>query len=589
MSGHESGEYELADLPEPPRPKGPAPASGQPLPRLWKTEPEEDEEEAKPGEKPSKDQEVSPPPAKKTLPGGTTRSRGTGSQLKAKAKSSDKDGERSNKVLVEQTPAFDTYEARQRGRLIMGGLLASIFVIFGWIGYRLFVYDPDAIKGSTEEADPLASFGPAQPKRDLDGEARAMFKRASEYAQDGRTEQAVTLLENVVKVYKGTKTADEAKEALARPAQIFPLSLDRPAVAPEPAPEPKPAPQPAPPQVVIAQPKQTGGNASLTLPANPAELTPSRPSPLAMANSPDQSAKVPVTARPLPPGFTARTEAGIHASGWPLAIVGDRDGATMVFVPGGVFTMGNDNGPSQEAPAHQVRLSPYYVDQHEVTAGQFRLFLKETRHRGQPPHSWSEDFKKDPSDAIPMTMVSARDAQAYAEWAHKKLPTEAQWEMAARSTDGRLFPSGPDPISYSRPRPTRQIEPVKSFPEDVSPYGVYDMAGNVAEWTGDWYDQKAYRQIFNQPVDNPTGPAARPRSNQLVIKGGAKNGSASYREGMAFDKRLSYVGFRCVLPVTDTAAPVIPGVPPAPPPGAPPGTPATPPPGGQTQVPAQPF
>src|SRR3954469_16226209 len=105
MSGHESGEYELADLPEPLRPKGPAPASGQPLPRLWKTEPEEDEEEAKPGAKQSKDQEVSPPPAKKTLPGGTTSSRGTGSQSKAKAKSPEKDGERS-KVLVEETPAF---------------------------------------------------------------------------------------------------------------------------------------------------------------------------------------------------------------------------------------------------------------------------------------------------------------------------------------------------------------------------------------------------------------------------------------------------------------------------------------------------
>jgi len=303
----------------------------------------------------------------------------------------------------------------------------------------------------------------------------------------------------------------------------------------------------------------------------------------------DVGNRAPLKARPLPPGFTPKTEAGIHPSGWPLAIVGDRDGATMVFVPGGTFTRGNDNGPPLESPAHKVRLSPYYIDQHEVTAGQFRLFLKETRYRGQPPHSWSEDFKKDPSDSIPMVMVSARDAQAYADWAQKKLPTEAQWEMAARGTDGRLFPSGPDPISYSRPRATRQLEPVKSFPEDVSPYGVFDMAGNAVEWTADWYDQKAYRQIFNQPVDNPTGPAAKPKSNQLVIKGGAKNGSASYREGMAFDKRLSYVGFRCVLPVTDTAAPVIPGVPPAPPPGAPPGTPATPPPGGQTQVPAQPF
>ena len=252
--------------------------------------------------------------------------------------------------------------------------------------------------------------------------------------------------------------------------------------------------------------------------------------------------------------------------------------------------MGNDNAAAQEAPAHQVQLSPYYIDQHEVTAGQFRLFLKETHHRGQPAKSWSEDFRKDPSDAIPIVMVSFRDAQAYAEWAQKKLPTEAQWEMAARSTDGRLFPWGPDPITYARPRASRQIDPVKSFPEDVSPYGVYDMAGNAVEWTSDLYDQKAYRAMVDQVAKNPTGPVTKSRSPQRVIKGGAKNGSASYREGMAFEKRLSYVGFRCVLPVTETAAPVmIPGAPPAPTPGAPPGTPATPPPGGQSQVPAQPF
>jgi formylglycine-generating enzyme required for sulfatase activity len=324
----------------------------------------------------------------------------------------------------------------------------------------------------------------------------------------------------------------------------------------------------------------------LTLPANPAEPTPSQLSPLAAADSPDGTTKVPARARMLPPGFSPKAEAGLHPSGWPLSIVGDRDGATMVFVPGGVFTVGNDDGPAHEAPAHQVRLSPYYIDQHEVTAGQFRLFLKETHYRGQPPRSWSEDFKKDPSDAIPMVMVNARDAEKYAEWAQKKLPTEAQWELAARSTDGRLFPWGPEPMTYSRPRAARQIDPVRSFPEDVSPYGAYDMAGNVLEWTTDWYDQKAYRQILSQPVDNPTGPAAKPRSLQLVIKGGAKNGSASYREGMAYEKRLSYVGFRCVLPASDTVpALVTPGAPPATPPGAPPGTPPTQPGGNANSVP----
>lgn len=586
MSGHESGEYGLADLPEPPRPKAPPPTSSQPLPRLWKTEPEYEDEEAgaKPGQKTARDGANNPPAAKAAPPGGGARPRGSTSPARAKSKSDVKDGDR-GKALVEETPAFDTYEARQRGRLIVGGLFTSIFLIFGWIGYRLFLYDPGAVEASADDSDPVASFGPAQPKRDLDGEARAMFNRAQDSARAGRTEQAVTLLENIAKVYKGTKTAAEAKDALARPGQNLPLFLDRPAVTAEPAPPPAPEAPPEPPQVVVAQlPLPAGGNASLTLPANPAEPTPGLLSPPAMANSPDLTVKVPVKPRPLPPGFTPKAEAGVHSSGWPLAIVGDRDGATMVLVPGGVFIMGSDDGPAPEGPSHKVRLSPYYIDQHEVTAGQFRLFLKETRFRGQPPHSWSDDFRKDPSDSIPMVMVNARDAQAYADWAQKRLPTEAQWEMAARSTDGRLFPSGPDPISYSRPRAARQIDPVKSFPEDVSPYGVFDMAGNVLEWTGDWYDAKAYRQILNQPVDNPTGPAARPRSNQLAIKGGAKNGSAAHREGMALDKRLSYVGFRCVLPVFDgPAMPLSPGAPLAP------AQPQAPSPGGTEPVPAQPF
>src|SRR5208337_2329266 len=103
-------------------------------------------------------------------------------------------------------------------------------------------------------------------------------------------------------------------------------------------------PETQPTQVVTAQPKQTAGNATLTLPANPAELTPTHPSPLAMASTTPGAGKTPTTIRPLPSGFTAKSEAGIHSSGWPLAIVGNRDGAPMVLVPGGIFAMGNDNG-----------------------------------------------------------------------------------------------------------------------------------------------------------------------------------------------------------------------------------------------------
>jgi formylglycine-generating enzyme required for sulfatase activity len=579
----ESGEYELAEPLEPQRPKAP-PAAGQPLPRLWKTEPDEPEDEPRP----SKIKESKVTEGKKAGDSGDLKPRPPQYRTKAKPSKKEPDKEGSErKVLVEETPSLDTYEARRRARLIMGGLVASCFLIFGWIFYRVFLYDPNAIEATPDDV-PVLSSGPVLPKRDLETEAQSMFNRARENAKAGRTKEAIALLENVTKVYRGTKAAAEAKEALGRPDQNLPLFLDRPAVKAETAPPPPPEPRPAPPQVVVAQPKQAQGNATLVLPANPAELTPARPSPLAMATTPDGPARVSQAPRALPPGFSAKADAGVHGSGWPLAIVGDRDGVTMVFVPGGTFLMGNDNGQPPEAPAHQVRLSPYYIDQHEVTVRQFGLFLKETDYRGRPPHNWSDVHHQNASEAMPMVMVNAHDALAYAEWAQKRLPTEAQWELAARSTDGRLFPWGPEPINYARPRAPRQVDPVMTFPEDVSAYGVYDLAGNVWEWTKDWYDSKYYRQLPAQPVDNPTGPSTKPRSLQLVVKGGGKNGGASAREGIALEKRLGYVGFRCVLPVERQGGPILPpsGAPAAPVPGQPP---ASPPPAGNSQGVPVPF
>jgi len=104
-----------------------------------------------------------------------------------------------------------------------------------------------------------------------------------------------------------------------------------------------------------------------------------------------------------------------------------------------------------------------------------------------------------------------------------------------------------------------------SFPEDKSPYGVFDMAGNVQEWTTDWFDSRYYQLIAKQTVDNPGGPNMKPRSQQVVVRGADKNGSLTYREGVPLDRRLPYLGFRCVLVVegasaaAPTAAPSAPG------------------------------
>ena len=228
----------------------------------------------------------SPPAGKKaTVRRQAESRRGTGSKSKDGRSQPAKDGEQ--KVLVEETPALDTYEARQRGRLILGGLIAACFVIFGWIFYQVFLYDPNPIdspgrRRSGRELRP----GPAEARPRCRGPQHV---RPGPRERQGGTHQAGHRPAGERReVLQGTKTAGEAKEALDRPKQNLPLFLDRPAVAAEPAPEPRPSPSRPPPQVVTAEPKQTEGNATLTLPANPAELTPSQPSPLAMARPPDR-------------------------------------------------------------------------------------------------------------------------------------------------------------------------------------------------------------------------------------------------------------------------------------------------------------
>jgi formylglycine-generating enzyme required for sulfatase activity len=389
----------------------------------------------------------------------------------------------------------------------------------------------------------------------LDQEARFMFNRAQEFDKNGRTDQAVGMLKRVVKVYKDTPTARASKAALNRGEQHLPLFGDGPVVVTR-TEEPQKAPAVAPPAVVDAtpeQPRAAEGQAALVLPVNPPEaaLLPPTSSPRAGTSG------TPSDFRPLPLGFRPSQGAERHESGWPTMIEGARDGAPMVLVPGGTFKMGNNHGQLSEAPEHPVRLSTYYIDQHEVTNHQFRTFLGEFHHRGQPPGEWLTDPNAlaEP-DMAPVVRVNFQDAEAFAAWAGKQIPTEAQWEMAARSDDNRRYPWGEDPPKWSRQ--FRHVDLVKTFPEDRSPYNVFDMAGNVQEWTRDLYDHKYYHQFSTKTVaDNPTGPSAvssRSRAPQHAVRGGDKKWSVTYREPVPADKRLAYLGFRCVLAVESHGA-----------------------------------
>ena len=600
MNGDAPDEYDLVDLPEdepadseaPTLPKPPPPGGpGQPLPRMWKSDPDD---EPPPPARPTPRVESEPPPPRARVrsrsresaepTGGPTRRTG----LKPKPELNDK-GEK--KVLKEDTPVLDTYETRQRVRLATGGLMLFVVGLAVYIVYNLFFYDPMPMESDAPDETGLVDVAPVPTKPDLDIEARVMLARARDAARAGRTDEAVALLEQLAKSYPNTRTAAEAQEALKRPAPNLPLFLEGPTVAAATSPPVAPASPSPPPAVVDARPStiEIHDNVSIVAPVNPPEASISVPTPSTTAATTTTSASPGEPPdRRLPPGFAARPEAGLDPSGWPLMIVGDRDGAPMVFIPGGVFLMGEDRDPQFASPEHKVRLSAYYIDQHEVTVAAFRRFLAETHYHGRPPTTWpAVDDKDKTAESLPMVMVNQTDAQAFAEWAGKALPTEAQWEASARTTDGRLYPWGNDPPNYSRKRVPRQVDPIKSFPEDRSPYNVFDLAGNVLEWTADAFDRNYYRTLAGQVTGDPTGPTVKSGKFDVVVKGG-KLGAASSREPIGPEKRLNYVGFRCALQVEHTAPPAV--ADPTTAPAAPPATsPAAPVRKRPQPIPAEPF
>src|SRR5262249_37979033 len=133
-----------------------------------------------------------------------------------------------------------------------------------------------------------------------------------------------------------------------------------------------------------------------------------------------------------------------------------------------------------------------------------------------------------------------------------------------------------DQPSAAKTRAFKQIDPVMAFPTDLSPYGVFDLAGNAWEWTADWFDPSYYQQLGSGPAENPTGPAhSRSKSPQVAIRGGSKSWLACWREGMKPDAHLPFLGFRCVLPLNQPA-PAAPQQAPAQPTDVQTGTPTSP-------------
>lgn len=240
----------------------------------------------------------------------------------------------------------------------------------------------------------------------------------------------------------------------------------------------------------------------------------------------------------------------------------------MVIIPEGPFLMGfdieneNDWGDADEEPVHEVYLSSYAIDLHEVTAEEFSSFLNANKAKARQyiqldPAVTIEEFEgayraRPGLERYPANRVSWYGAEAFCLWKNKRLPTEAEWEKAARGDDQRIFPWGNafpnnQRATFRRRFPIlkfKAMSPVDGLEQGRSPYGLYHMAGNVWEWVADWYADNSYD--FS-PRKNPQGP---PAGQTKVIRGGnwyfkAYYMRTTYRFNEKPDSFKIWQGFRC--------------------------------------------
>ncbi len=309
----------------------------------------------------------------------------------------------------------------------------------------------------------------------------------------------------------------------------------------------------------------------------------SRRHPITIAkNTPEntQTASQDQTKTPTLSSTPAQMQQPTQELGIGSEMINPKDNAEMVYVPAGEFMMGSDDSDAgaDESPAHKVNVDAFWMYKHEVTNAQFADFLNSEGNQVESGMNWLNEWDSDarihqsegawiPDVGFanhPVVEVSWYGAAAYCQWVGGRLPTEAEWEKAARGADGRTYPWGNDDVTCTKANycdkncpgdwaDSHQDDgysgtaPVGSFPDGVSPHGVLDMAGNVEEWVVDWYDENYYSQSSN--IDNPQGPTS---GNLRVLRGGNWfNGvrllRTSTRNRYYPDSAQFNIGFRCVF------------------------------------------
>jgi serine/threonine-protein kinase len=233
------------------------------------------------------------------------------------------------------------------------------------------------------------------------------------------------------------------------------------------------------------------------------------------------------------------------------------DNMVLVYVPEGEFIMGSDSGIKDERPAHQVYLNAFWIDQVEVTNRMYALCVASgmcfppSKSNSITRENYFNNFAY---DDYPVMFVSWVQAKTYCEWAGRRLPTEAEWEKAARGSDGRIYPWGSDSPQENLLNYGRLIGDTTNvflYPFGASPYGAYNMAGNVYEWVMDAYNSEYYA---NRVYDNPQGPALTTSTSSFhVVRGGSWVNTENYLRSSA---RISLygtnaddpgAGFRCAV------------------------------------------